>query len=217
MRSYIDDYSLPLVNAAARADPSAKTVAATAEGEARTRVIRGDFAQLLQAERRTSAATARASASAAHRAYAGLVVGIGASIALVALYAGYLTRAIVGPIRRAATLAGRVAGGDLTARLPETGVGEVGALQRSFNVMAASLERDRDELTALAKRADLAPMRPGRTRARPRRPRRRNGGSLTSRQRCGGSRRWSRKGCPRRRSSRRSRARWACCATPTAR
>jgi signal transduction histidine kinase len=155
VRSYIDDYSLPLVNAAARADPSAKTVAATAEGEARTRVIRRDFAQLLQAERRTSAATARASDSAAHRAYAGLVVGVGASIALVALYAGYLTRAIVGPIRRAATLAGRVAGGDLTARLPETGVGEVGALQRSFNVMAASLERDRGELTALAKRADL--------------------------------------------------------------
>jgi signal transduction histidine kinase len=150
VRSYIDDYSLPLVKAAARADPAAKTVAATAEGEARTRVIRGDFAQLLQAERRTSAATARASASAAHRAYAGLVVGVGASIALVALYAGYLTRAIVRPIRRAATLAGRVAGGDLTARLPETGVGEVGALQRAFNVMGASLERGRDELTALA-------------------------------------------------------------------
>src|SRR5512132_1936398 len=154
-RSYIDDYSVPLVNAAARADPSAKTVAATAEGEARARVIRAEFAQLLQAERRTSAATARASARAAHRAYVGLVIGVGASIALVALYAGYLTRAIVGPIRRAAALAGRVAGGDLTARLPETGVGEVGALQRAFNVMGASLEHGRDELTALAKRADL--------------------------------------------------------------
>ena len=155
VRSYIDDYSVPLVNAAARADPSAKTVAATAEGEARTRVIREDFAQLVEAERRTSAATARASARASDRAFAGLVVGVCVSIALVALYAGYLTRAIVGPIRRAATLAGRVAGGDLTARLPETGVGEVGALQRAFNVMAASLERGRDELTTLAKRAHL--------------------------------------------------------------
>jgi signal transduction histidine kinase len=149
-RSYIDDYSLPLVNAAARGDPSAKTVAATAEGEARVRVIRADFAELLEAERRTSAATAGASARAARRAYAGLVVGVVVSVALVALYAGYLTRAIVGPIRRAAALAGRVAGGDLTARLPETGVGEIGALQRSFNVMGASLERGRDELTALA-------------------------------------------------------------------
>ena len=150
VRSYIDDYSLPLVNAAARADPSAKTVAKTAEGEARTRVIRGHFAQLIEAERRTSAATARASARASDRAFAGLVVGVCVSIALVALYAGYLTRAIVGPIRRAGTLAGRVAGGDLTARLPETGVGEVGALQRAFNVMGASVQRGRDELTALA-------------------------------------------------------------------
>jgi len=150
VRSYINDYSLPLVNAATRADPSAKTVAATAEGEARVRVIRAKFAQLLEAERRTSAATARASAGAAHRAYVSLVVGVGVSILLVALYASYLTRAIVRPIRRTATVAGRIAEGDLTARLPETGVGEVGALQRAFNVMGASLERGRDELTALA-------------------------------------------------------------------
>jgi signal transduction histidine kinase len=149
-RSYIDDYSVPLVNAAARGDPSAHTVAATAEGDARIDVIRGYFAQLLDAERRTSVATARASSAAARRAYAALVIGVGASIALVALYATYLMRAIVGPIRRAATLAGRIAGGDLTARLPETGVGEVGALQRAFNAMGASLERGREELTALA-------------------------------------------------------------------
>ena len=96
--SYIEDYSEPLVDAAARADPSARTVAATEEGEARARVIRANFAQLVKAERGTSAATARASAGAARRAYVGVVVGVGVSIALVALYAGYLTRAIVGPI-----------------------------------------------------------------------------------------------------------------------
>ena len=149
-RSYIDDYSVPLVNAAAQNDPSAKTVAATAEGEARINIIRADFAALLDAERRTSAATARESTDAAHRAYAAAVVGLGASVALVVLYANYLTRAIVRPIRRAATLTGRLADGDLAARLPETGVGEIGALQRSFNVMGASLERNRDELAALA-------------------------------------------------------------------
>ncbi len=148
-RSYLDDYSERLVNAAERGDPSAKTVAATAEGEARVNAIRADFAQLLEAERRTSVATARAGADAAHRAYAVAVVGIGASVALVVLYAGYLTRAIVRPIRRAAALTGRLAGGDLAARLPETGVGEIGALQRSFNVMGASLERSRDEMAAL--------------------------------------------------------------------
>ena len=149
-RSYINDYSVPLVNAAQQGDPAAKTVAVTAEGEARVDAIRADFAQLLEAERRTSRATARASTDAAHRAYAGAVVGVGVSIALVALYAGYLMRAIVRPIQRAAAVTGRVAGGDLAARLSETGVGEIGALQRSFNVMGASLERSRDELAALA-------------------------------------------------------------------
>ena len=149
-RSYIDDYSVPLVNAAARNDPSVTTVAVTAEGDARVQIIRTDFAQLLEAERRTSAATARASTHAAHLAYAFAVVGVVACIALLALYAGYLMRAIVRPIRRAAILTGRVAGGDLTARLSETGVGEIGALQRAFNVMGASLERSHDELAALA-------------------------------------------------------------------
>jgi methyl-accepting chemotaxis protein len=149
-RSYLDDYSVPLVNAAERGDPAAKTIPVTAEGEARMNVIEDDFEQLLAAERRTSEATARTGTDAAHRAYAGAVAGIGASVALVALYAGYLTRAIVRPIRRAATLTGRLAGGDLGARLPETGVGEIGALQRAFNAMGVSLERGRDELAALA-------------------------------------------------------------------
>jgi signal transduction histidine kinase len=149
-RSYVGDYSVPLVNAAERGDPAAKTIPVTAEGEARVNAIQDDFAQLLQAERRTSEATARAGTDAAHRAYAGAVAGIGASIALVALYAGYLTRAIARPIRRAAALTGRLAGGDLGARLPETGIGEIGELQRAFNAMGAALERGRDELAALA-------------------------------------------------------------------
>ena len=43
-------------------------------------------------------------------------------------------------------MAGRLAGGDLSTRMPETGAGEVGALERSFNTMAAALESSRDEL-----------------------------------------------------------------------
>jgi signal transduction histidine kinase len=148
--SYIDDYSAPLVHAAEQGDPSARTIAATAEGEARIKAIRADFSRLLETERRTSAATARARTDATHRAYIFSVVGIAGSIALLVLYAGYLARAIVRPIRRAATLTGRLAGGDLAARLPETGVGEIGALQCAFNDMGASLERSRDELAALA-------------------------------------------------------------------
>ncbi|HEY4411155.1 MAG TPA: histidine kinase, partial [Acidimicrobiia bacterium] len=75
--------------------------------------------------------------------------GVGGSIALVALFAAYLTRVIVGPLRRAAAMAGNLAGGDLSVRMPETGPGEVGALERSFNTMASSLEGSQGELRRL--------------------------------------------------------------------
>jgi signal transduction histidine kinase len=45
-------------------------------------------------------------------------------------------------------MARRLAGGELGARTPEHGVGEIGVLQRSFNTMARSLEESRGELTA---------------------------------------------------------------------
>jgi signal transduction histidine kinase len=43
-------------------------------------------------------------------------------------------------------MAQRLAGGDLTARVPETGQSEIGVLERSFNSMAQALQRGRDEL-----------------------------------------------------------------------
>jgi signal transduction histidine kinase len=71
-------------------------------------------------------------------------------VLLIVLFAGYLARAIVLPVRRAAVMAGRLAGGDLSTRMPETGVGEVRALERAFNRMGGSLEASRDELRLLA-------------------------------------------------------------------
>jgi signal transduction histidine kinase len=76
------------------------------------------------------------------------VGGLGGSILLIVAYAGYLTRAIVGPVRRTAAMAGRLAGGDLAVRTPEGGVGEIGVLEHSFNTMAGSLEEGREALTA---------------------------------------------------------------------
>jgi len=64
------------------------------------------------------------------------------------VFAGYLTRAIVQPVRRAAAMADRLAAGDLGARTAERGVGEIGVLERSFNTMAGSLEQSREELAA---------------------------------------------------------------------
>jgi signal transduction histidine kinase len=147
-RSYIDDYSIPLVRAARRGDPSAQSAATTAEGKRRAADVRASVDRLLEAERLAAAHSSSRADSATNRAYAAAAVGVAASLVLIALYAAYLSRAIVVPVRRAAQMAGRLSGGDLSARMPETGPGEIGALEHAFNDMAGSLERSRDDLAA---------------------------------------------------------------------
>jgi signal transduction histidine kinase len=147
--AYVQDYSVPLVNAARRDPDSVRTEAATDEGRQKTDAIRAEFDRLVTAERSLALARERQSDAAAGRAIVATVGGLAGSALLVLLFAGYLTRAIVQPVRRAAAMAGQLAGGDLAVRMPETGVDEVGALEHSFNTMAGSLERSRDELTWL--------------------------------------------------------------------
>jgi signal transduction histidine kinase len=45
-------------------------------------------------------------------------------------------------------MAGRLSGGDLSARTPDRGAGEIGVLERSFDTMAGALEESREALTA---------------------------------------------------------------------
>ena len=73
-------------------------------------------------------------------------IAVGASMALIALFGIVLARSIGRPIRAVAQGAGRVAGGELSLRLPPEGPGEVGELTRAFNAMAEGLEQGRREL-----------------------------------------------------------------------
>jgi signal transduction histidine kinase len=84
------------------------------------------------------------------RAVAGATGGLAGSVLLVVVFAGYLSRAILQPVRRAAMMADQLAAGDLSTRMPETGAAEIGGLERSFNSMARSLGESRDELSRLA-------------------------------------------------------------------
>jgi len=147
---YVADYSVPLVQAARRGEPSASSAAALEEGKRRVDALRRRFDDFVGAERRRFAEREDVADSDARRAILVGAAGLAGSTLLIVLFGGYLTRAIALPVRRAAVMAGRLAGGDLSTRMPETGAGEVGALERSFNTMAGSLEQSRDELRLIA-------------------------------------------------------------------
>lgn len=148
INSYLLDYSIPLVAAAEQDPAAAKSEAATDEGRRRTDAIRTEFDQFVATEQQLAAARERRSDAAANRAIIAATAGLAGSILLIVLFAGYLTRAIVKPVREAAAMAGRLAQGDLRVRVPEAGIAEIGVLQRSFNTMAESLQHSRSELAA---------------------------------------------------------------------
>jgi signal transduction histidine kinase len=149
VEAYITQYSDPLVAAARRGDPAASSVATAHEGKARVDAVRAEFDAFRSSESAIVSREQARNATAATRAITAAAVGIIGSVVLITGFATYLARAIVRPVRRAASLAERLAEGDLTARMPETGVGEIGLLEHSFNTMAQALEKHRDDLREL--------------------------------------------------------------------
>jgi signal transduction histidine kinase len=141
MRSYLQDYTVPLVAAARRDRSRARMLVSLGEGRRRIDWLRKRLTTLVGLEQaRAMAGRDRAD----HRADQALVVGItglALTLGLLVAFALYLARAVAQPIRRVAGAARRVASGDLAARVPrEEGAGEVGELGRAFNAMAASLQ-----------------------------------------------------------------------------
>jgi signal transduction histidine kinase len=148
--SYIRDYSVPLVTAAKRDPDSARTVAVTEDDKRRVDALRDRFERFMTVESQIFEVGQDRAEASAHRALVAATVSVAGSIALILLSGSYLVRSVVRPVRRASTMAGQVAGGDLAARMPETGPGEVGILERALNAMAGSLETGRDELRRVA-------------------------------------------------------------------
>jgi signal transduction histidine kinase len=149
IQAYIREYSIPLVRATRRGDPGTRSVALTQQGKDRVDAIRSEFAQLASTERDLLTSRQDIADSDAHRALVFAAAGLAGSIVLI-VFVGAIwgVRAIVLPIRRTSEMAGRMAAGDLQVRLPETGTGEIGDLERSFNRMGASLEESHEELAA---------------------------------------------------------------------
>jgi len=139
--AYLRTYSRPLVDFMRRNPSSAPDVATSNRGRANVEAIRRRFGSFLNAERTLSDARQSRARTTAHRALAVGGAGLGAALLFILLGALYLNRAIARPVRLTAAAAARIAGGDFSGRLRTTGPGEVGELERTFNTMAASLER----------------------------------------------------------------------------
>ncbi|GAA1914120.1 SpoIIE family protein phosphatase [Streptantibioticus ferralitis] len=143
--SLIRDYSIPLVAAARRGDPTARGVAATLEGKRRVDALRQQFLRYDSRQEALIAARESAADDDVREAVVAASIGLTGSILLIAAFAGYVIRAVVWPVRKAADVASRLAGGDLAVRMPETGRGEIGQLGTAFNTMAGSLEESREQ------------------------------------------------------------------------
>ena len=141
-RGYVDEYSLPLIDAVRRQDnpPS------IAEGKRRIDTLRAQFARFDAREQGLADVRRADSDSAAGRAITIGAVVLVLGVALLLAFAAYLGRSVAGPVRRVALAADRLAAGDLSARVPVQGRDELARLAGSFNAMGESLQASRDEL-----------------------------------------------------------------------
>lgn len=143
---YVNDWARPIL-IIARDNPAAVgSLVADEEGKQYTDGIRSRFAALLAAEDARAKASAESAEEQWTRAIVLGVAGLTASALLIVLFGLYLARSTAHPVRAAASAATRLAEGDLSVRLSESGPGEVGELTAAFNHMAEELERQQREL-----------------------------------------------------------------------
>ncbi|MCW3066889.1 MAG: hypothetical protein JWN32_4061 [Solirubrobacterales bacterium] len=148
--SYVRDRAVPLMMETRSAWSAGRPRPPTDTDQRTQNSLRARFDRFTLAEESFVAGRGERAAREARMVKTVAIVGLAVSVPLIFLFAAYLVRAIVRPIRRAAAMAGQLATGDLSTRLPETSGHEIGALERAFNTMGRSLETSSDELRQLA-------------------------------------------------------------------
>jgi len=153
--AYVGGYAKPLIAAGGTLTP-AQQVQATNHGRALLDGLRARF-NAINAEATLDRRQQRATlATGSSRSVAFAAVGLAGSVLLLIALGVYLLRRILGPTRRVAAAAGRLAQGELGVRVPEEGRGEVALLVRSFNAMAESLQARDAELVEAHRRLERA-------------------------------------------------------------
>jgi PAS domain S-box-containing protein len=124
----------------------ARDVVTTAVGKRQVDAMRENFAEFI---RRQSAEEERYRDDAAGSSSDAKTIAIVSLVTvplLLVLALVWAARGVAAPVRRLAEAARRVSRGDLEARVPERGAGEVHELAVGFNAMAKSLREGRDEM-----------------------------------------------------------------------
>lgn len=145
-QAYVRAYSVPLLTAIRNDSDPPESTTTIAEGERRLEPLRARFKGFMAVQRAIITSDEDRSAKDATGATLIAAAGAGGALSLLLLFSGYLNRAILRPVRRTAAMATALAGGDLSARIPEISRNEIGVLERAFNSMAASLQTDRQQL-----------------------------------------------------------------------
>ena len=148
--AYLHQWVDPVVTARRTSPARAARLVATGAGKRRIDDMRAQFAAI-RSGLRSDAQSSRDDAHASvRRAVIAAVAGMLISAVLYLLYGFYVGRSILVPVREVAATARRMAAGDRAARVEgaDTARGELGAMARSYNVMADTLEENHDELEA---------------------------------------------------------------------
>jgi nitrogen fixation/metabolism regulation signal transduction histidine kinase len=96
---------------------------------------------------------------AASRSFSRLLgIVLATSVLALGLWSLLASRRIVGPVQQLAKATVTIARGDLSARVPASGRGELAALGRAFNRMAEDLDRSREQLREADRQAAWAEM-----------------------------------------------------------
>jgi PAS domain S-box-containing protein len=143
---YVQRWTAPIIRLSRTNLAAARQVSASNAAKQPVVVIRDQFAAL---DRRQQELSSVRRVGAEHNAALALgfgVAGLVAAVLLLAAWAIGLHRMVVRPVKRLAEAAGRLRGGDLSARVPERGTAELGELASGFNAMAQELEAAREEV-----------------------------------------------------------------------
>ncbi|HTX47623.1 MAG TPA: response regulator [Solirubrobacteraceae bacterium] len=146
IHSYITTYAQPLIATGGNVTRRQAAVV-TAHGKQLLDALRHRFAVFDGQELAARQARRNQLASQSTETIAIAAVGLAVSTILLVLLGAYVVRRVLRPIRRVAAALEERRQGNLSVRVPEEGLGEVGELTRTFNEMAESLEKRTNELS----------------------------------------------------------------------